>query len=99
MDTKNDSQGRIQVLDIVINDLRLTLGNIYAPNSDTPEFFEEVNTKLNEFDNNSKIIGGDFNLVLNVLLDKKGGKPVTHEKCRNYVLKMMNDLDMYDVWR
>ena len=77
----------------------MTLANLYAPNNDSPEFFADVNNKIYEFENNSLIIGGDFNLVLTVELDKKGGRPVTHEKCRQFVLKMMEDHDIYDVWR
>ena len=62
LDTREDTEGRILILDITINDIRLTLANIYAPNNDTPTFIEEVNGKINEFDNNSKIVGGDSTL-------------------------------------
>ena len=95
----NDKNGRILVLDIKINNLRFTLVNLYAPNNDTPEFFVEVEQIMNIYENDTKIIGGDFNLVLNILLDKKGGRPKTHEHCRKHVVKMMEDYDLYDVWR
>ena len=97
--TRKDKEGRILILEICINEKKYIIANIYAPNKDTPEFFEELYTLLGDFDNNNVIIAGDFNLVLNVRLDKRGGRATTHEKCRKYLLNMMEDLDLHDVWR
>ena len=35
----SDSEGRYIVLDITIEQTRLTLANIYGPNNDNPDFF------------------------------------------------------------
>ena len=43
--------------------------------------------------------GGDFNLVLNVLKDKKGGKPNTHQNSLKVVQNFQNSLDLTDIWR
>lgn len=99
MDDDRDSAGRILVLDVIINDLRMTLVNLHAPNGDTPAFFEEVFDKINKFDNSSVIMGGDYNLVFNVNLDKMGGNPTTHEKCRQLLIAYMDELSFHDVWR
>ena len=53
----------------------MTLVNIYAPNNDDPFFFENVFNHLLTFECEETILGGDFNLVLDVQKDKKGGNP------------------------
>jgi len=58
----------------------LTLANIYTPNNDDPFFFENVFKHLFTFECEETILGGDFNLVLDVKKDKKVGNPITHEK-------------------
>ena len=72
---------------------------MYLISVDSPEFFAQVAEMVNYFENDTKIIGGDFNLVLNVALDKRGGRPQTHVKCKKYVEKMMDENDLHDVWR
>ena len=44
-------------------------------------------------------MGGDFNLVLDVQKDKKGGNPVTHEKSLQKVKYIIDSLDLTDIWR
>ena len=45
------------------------------------------------------IIGGDFNLVLDIDLDKKGGLAKTHTKAVKVIKDHMAELDLVDVWR
>ena len=96
---RQDKDGRIIILDVSIFDIRITVANIYAPNDDTPSFFTKAFDMVGEFNNDAIIIGGDFNLVLNVELDKKGGRKATHEKCRQLVIKTMMEKGLSDVWR
>ena len=42
---------------------------------------------------------GDFNLVLNIQLDKSGGRPKTHERAQKYLLECMEDYDLIYIWR
>ena len=46
---------------------------LYAPNNDDPTFFTSVFERLADFKCDEVIIGGDYNLVLDVEKDKKGG--------------------------
>jgi len=94
-----DKWGRILILDIKIDDIRLTIGNIYAPNDDNPEFFDQAFNLLNTFKNEYIIMGGDFNLVFDVSKDKKGGRPTTHEKCKTNLIGWMEEYDLVDIWR
>ena len=54
--------------------------NVYAPNQDEPTFFEQIQDLLASFECEQIIFGGDFNLILDIIKDKLGGKKVTHFK-------------------
>ena len=64
--------GRYLLLDITVDNRRLTVCNIYAPNTDSPEFFNDVFQKITILDNQDVIIAGDFNTIL-CEIDRKGG--------------------------
>ena len=51
----------------------ITLANLYAPNEDNLQFFEDIFNHLEVFKCEEIIVGGDFNLVLDLAGDKKGG--------------------------
>ena len=74
-----DPQGRFIVCDIQTNGKSLTLANIYAPNDDNPAFFLDFFDHLTDFKCEDIIIGGDYNLVLALEKDKKGGLAKTHQ--------------------
>ena len=81
----SDPEGRFIICDLITNGKHLTLTNIYAPNEDDPNFFNSIFNHLLDFNCKDIIIGGDFNLVLDVNKDKKGGMCRTHKKItRNY---------------
>ena len=65
---------------MTVNGKQLTLTNIYAPNNDDSNFFTSVFSHLADFKCDEIIIGGDFNLVLDVEKDKKGGLSRTHKR-------------------
>ena len=95
----SDANGRYIILDLTIDGTRLTLASIYAPNDDSPEFFIDVRNKIEGLLNDNRFIGGDINLVLNLLLDKKGGNYTTHAKSQKIVKDWMESTDLIDVWR
>jgi len=96
---KSDRDGRVLILDTEINNTRITIVNIYAPNEDIPTFFEDVFIMLENFDNEHIIFGGDLNLVFDLKMDKKGGKATTHFKCRNILSDYMDKKGLIDIWR
>ncbi len=99
LNTIKDTNGRILCLDIEIESVRLTVCNLYAPNNDDPDFFKQCIETIDSIENITRIIAGDFNLVMDINLDKKGGKPVTHFKAREVLQTYMNDTDLEDIWR
>lgn len=95
----HDDEGRIIILDIILNNQKLTLVNVYGPNIDDPIFFENVHSELDNFECESIIWGGDFNCVQDVMWDKKGGRVSTHTNSRNRIRDIMSAYDLIDIWR
>ena len=45
------------------------------------------------------ILGGDFNLVMNVTKDKEGGKLTKHRDSLKVIQNIRDSLDLTDIWR
>jgi len=94
-----DQDGRFLLMDCVINDAKITIANIYGPNEDEPQFFERIHSKLEQFENNSIIWGGDYNVVQDYVLDtlnlNKRNNPNSHQQ----ITDIKKDLDLIDPWR
>ena len=74
--------GRIQALEIEINGKTLTLINIYRPNKDGTSVFENLENYVNNNNETTFIMGGDFNNVIDEDIDEKNGNKSTHKKVR-----------------
>ena len=70
----SDPDGRYIFCDIKAEDKIWTLVNVYAPNQDEPTFFEQIQDLLASFECERIIFGGDFNLILDIIKDRSGGK-------------------------
>ena len=46
-----DTEGRYIIVDVTINNKRIILGNVYGPNEDKPEFYEEFIEKIESLPN------------------------------------------------
>ena len=71
---ERDGDGRWLMMEINIMNTDLKIGNIYVPNEDNPTFFKDVIEKLTQSDCTDICLGGDFNLVMNVDLDRLESK-------------------------
>ena len=92
------SDGRIIICQITINDtLPICVVNIYAPNKDSPAFFQTMDTALTEMCEH-KILIGDFNLTLNCEVDRLNCY-TNNNKSKECVLNMMNVHMLSDTWR
>ena len=94
-----DDKGRDLILDVVYENLEFSLCNLYAPNEDSPEFFMEVIRLMNKAGNITEVIAGDFNLVLDMELDKMGGNQTTHFKSQKILKEFCNIENLNDIWR
>lgn len=81
-----NSRRRI-IVEAMLLQLVFTLVNLYDPSFDDPSFFSSINLKLANFNWECIVIGGDFNFVFNLEMDKEGGNPRTNfnarEKCKD----------------
>ena len=94
-----DPNGRFLILNLILNDMLVTLVNIYAPNNDDPDFLLEVFAEIDKFDNSALIIGGDFNAVIGPL-DYQGTRQ-RHSNIRvsNMLSVIIEEYNLVDVWR
>ena len=97
--TLKDHSGNLLILDIEIEKHRITLVNLYGPNNDDPSFYEKLQNNVTSFGNSDIIILGDWNMLLNPAIDGLNYKHINNPNARQRVLKLMNDLNLYDVWR
>ena len=95
----SDPMGRFIICDLETNGKLLTLANLYGPNEDDAIFFTSFFDHLSDFKCQEIIIGGDFNLVLDLEKDKKGGLARTHQKSLEVTKTFCEDLDLIDAWR
>ncbi|KAJ8017477.1 hypothetical protein HOLleu_45089 [Holothuria leucospilota] len=91
--------GRFIITEVTFNTTILTVVALYGPNIDNPSFFVQLFNIISTFSTENLIIGGDFNFVFNLALDKKGGQQRTNFNARNECLSFMTGLSLIDIWR
>ena len=91
--------GRFVALKVEIEGEILLLANIYALNLDSPQFFDIIFQKMEQTGLDRKIVGGDFNLVLNQQLDRKGKGTHKNMKVTKRVVDWIENLGLVDIWR
>jgi len=92
-------EGKLQAIEIMIDEKLITIINIYGSNLDDIQDLIQLEKYLNEHDENTFMIGGDFNTVLDTKIDKKNGRSDTHKKCREKIQNIMAIFNLIDVWR
>ena len=95
----SDPNGRFIICDIITDNKSVTVAALYAPNDDDPRFFLTFFDHLNDFKCDEVIIGGDFNLVLDLDTDKKGGLAKTHTESVKTLKDFCAQIDLLDAWR
>ena len=95
----SDEFGRFLIVEATIDSKRLALCNVYGPNNDDPSFFVLVNEEITSLNEDNRIIGGDFNCILDSDLDKQGGNPNRNKKSREMLNIIMEENDLNDIWR
>lgn len=94
-----DLEGRMVYIDITFNNIEYRIINIYAPNNEQErcQFFDD----LYPFCITKKhlIIGGDFNCVLDVKLDKIGGNSSYGQGGSEKIKQIVSDFNLVDSYR
>ena len=94
-----DDSGNFIIVDMNIHNQRLTLINLYGPNTDNPNFFKKISTYVDDIGNTEIIICGDYNCVINPELDYYNYKGINNAKARDEVLKLINEKYLIDSFR
>ncbi len=94
-----EDSGRFVILDVTIQNKRITLTSIYAPNDDDPAFFQELEEQIEKYENNTIIIGGDWNVVQNFEKDTYKYSKLNNPKAQEKISEMENALGIVDIWR
>ena len=86
---KTDNNGRILILDVIINDVNFVLINLNNADTETEQVsvLNNLSSLLENFDvtlEKNLILARDFNLFLNSKLDAKGGKRAIKKKILSY---------------
>ena len=89
--------GRTIIIDYHRNDQKVSIAAIYAPNQDSPRFFEDLAVRLRGRHEN-KIIIGDYNLVLDVDHDRLNTYH-NNNKAKEQVEDMADEFCLKDLWR
>ena len=94
-----DHEGRILCADITLANTKLRLINIYAPNiaSERRLFIKNLETYL--ITSREIIIGGDWNCIENLLLDKMGGNEDRGTDGAKELFQLKTDFHLKDVYR
>ena len=92
-----DLDGRVIIFDLQEQEQKITIAAIYAPNEDSPKFFQEIATELRKRSEH-KIVVGDFNLVLDVELDRQNTY-CNNNRAMMEVYNMCDQFYLSDVWR
>ena len=69
----------------------------YGVNTDNPTFFTKVKETLLAKKVDYQIICGDFNLILDPIIDTYNYKRVNNARARQCVLDLITDLDLSDI--
>ena len=104
VDRITDAAGRINILKLLVEDEKLCIINVYAPNDENSQvaFFKLLrNMMLKEKlkDEYEIVMGGDFNLVFDPKMDKKGGTDKTKDKSLRILCELMEEFCIIDIWR
>ena len=97
--SKTDQEGNLLILDIEVESQRLSPVNIYGPNDDTPEFYQNMYDVIEEFANENIIICGDFNLVQNQDLDTHNYVNINNPRAKSKLQDINDELSLVDPYR
>ena len=94
---------RIVFVKVEIEQRIYYLLNLYSPNvlNSRIQFYNQIKgllVKYSKMDDIS-VMGGDYNIILDENLDKKGGITEKKEKIVDILNKTIQNFDLIDIWR
>ena len=74
-----------------MQDKRFTLVNIYGPNEDKPQFFNNIRQKLVHYESDLTILCWDWNLVINPDIDTYNYLHFNNPRAKQTVLEFIEE--------
>ena len=109
--TYRDSEGRVLIVVLELNGIKLCIANIYAPNISFcnkekiihEHFLDDIKYQLEtikvQHQFSELILLGDFNIICDRQLDAVGGNPTCYPKSIASLMDIVNAHDLIDVFR
>ena len=95
-----DLEGRYILVDIEMFNKKHTLLNLYGPSDrDNPAFFEEIMHVIEDMNNESVIIGGDWNVIPDMDKDTYRYRGGNRPRARLKIAEMLDLMKLKDIWR
>ena len=91
-------EGHYLILYVTWKGMKILLGNIYAPNNDSPEFFQKVFRDIDRFSPHYSIVMGDLNLGIDSAINRMGSH-CNNDKAAQWLAKHLKGSDLVDLWR
>lgn len=86
-------------IELTIDGKKLVVCNIHTPNHDDLTFFENMITTLESYvENDGILIGEDFNLVMDLKLDRHQSTS-NHDQSLNILWEYMDRVNLVETWR
>ena len=96
---KVDIEGNYVILDVTVENVRMTLGSIYGPNTDDPIFYANLFDEIAAMNNATTMLCGDWNIPMDYEKDTRNYIGENNRKARDMLLQKMCTLELSDVWR
>ncbi len=94
----SDEKGRFVFIRCKIYNNRLALVSIYGPNETDSAFLTQISKTLLEEIDCPLVVGGDFNAVINPVLDKSQSDTTANPSSK-LLNKFITELNLIDLWR
>ena len=93
-----DPEGHFIIIQIETENKPYLISNVNGPNTDKPEFYQYMLTKVTEHSESELLMLGDFNLVLDLKLDRT--ENIQYQaKSHAILVDYMETNDLLDLWR
>uniref|UniRef100_A0A8C5MB06 exodeoxyribonuclease III n=1 Tax=Leptobrachium leishanense TaxID=445787 RepID=A0A8C5MB06_9ANUR len=97
-----DDEGRYILIRGTINNVAISLLNVYAPNTPEDSFWAHLTTLLQLTEGSFLVMGGDFNAAPAPAIDRKSGAlgaRLTASPQDAMLARFIHDAQLLDIWR
>uniref|UniRef100_A0A803JJM6 exodeoxyribonuclease III n=1 Tax=Xenopus tropicalis TaxID=8364 RepID=A0A803JJM6_XENTR len=98
-ETLTDKEGRFLIVKGKLAELKCTIANVYVPNQGQIIFLRQFLEILENFAEGLIILGGDFNLTLNPLIDTSSLRTNISYRGLKEIKKLLAEQRLIDIWR